>query len=104
RQAAPRYARAPAASRRTHRPAGRGAGRLPRRTSCGRRRLVREEGEESAKRVLELAPLDDEVELAVLEEELGALEALRQRLTDRLREDARAPDTHDGRRHRARNT
>ena len=39
---------------------------------------------------LQLAALDDEVELAVLEQELRALEALGQRLADRLRDHARA--------------
>src|SRR6267378_2946734 len=51
--------------------------------------LVGEEGEESAQRLLEVAPVDDEVELAVLQQELRALEALGERLADRLGDDAR---------------
>src|SRR5437660_1691402 len=46
---------------------------------------IREECEEAAQRVLEVAAIDDHVDLAVLEEELGALEAFGQRLADRLR-------------------
>ena len=40
--------------------------------------------------VLQLAPIDDDVEHAVLEQELAALEALGQLLPDRLLDDARA--------------
>src|SRR5207245_10454430 len=79
-----RYARAPAACPRARRREGRAAGQPPRRRSSGGRRLIREEREQAAERVPELAALDDEVELAVLEEELGTLEAVGQRLADRL--------------------
>ena len=41
-------------------------------------------------RRLHLAPIDDEVEHAALEQELAALEAVRQLLADRLLDDARA--------------
>src|SRR5439155_1398868 len=75
---------APAACPRARRREGRAAGQPPRRRSSGGRRLIREEREQAAERVPELAALDDEVELAVLEEELGTLEAVGQRLADRL--------------------
>src|SRR5205814_2372249 len=52
-------------------------------------RLVREEGQDPAQRLLEVAPVHDQVELPVLEQELRALEALGERLADRLGDDAR---------------
>ena len=71
--------------------------RLPSPASAdGRRRpatraLRRRELEEHAPIVvLELAPIDDHVQHAVLEEELAALEALGQLLPDGLLDDARA--------------
>src|SRR2546425_1152484 len=59
-------------------------GRLPR---SGR--LVGEEGENAAEHLLEVAPLDDHVELSVRQQELRALESLGKRLTDRLGDDRR---------------
>src|SRR4029450_6340298 len=53
-------------------------------------RLVGEERENAAERVLEVAPLDDQVELAVREQEFRALEALGKRLANRLGNDARS--------------
>src|SRR2546426_2285001 len=53
-------------------------------------RLVDEEGEDAPDGLLELAPLDDHVELPVREQKLGALESLGQRLPDRLGDDPRA--------------
>src|SRR5256712_11198416 len=52
-------------------------------------RLVSEERENAAERLLEGAPLDDHVELSVGQQELRALESLGERLTDRLGDDAR---------------
>src|SRR5439155_1408893 len=52
-------------------------------------RLGGEEGENAAERVLEVAPLDDHVELSVREQELRALEAFGERLADRLGYDPR---------------
>src|SRR5262245_62391227 len=53
-------------------------------------RLIGEERENAAKRVLEFAPLDDQVELAVREQEFRPLEALGKRLPDRLGDDPRS--------------
>src|SRR5262245_64366175 len=53
-------------------------------------RLVGEERENAAERVLEVAPLDDQVELAVREQEFRPLEALGKRLANRLGDDTRA--------------
>src|SRR5258705_13858911 len=49
-----------------------------------------EEGEDAAERVLEVAALDDHVELPVRQQELRALKSFRQRLPDRLGDDPRA--------------
>src|SRR5437867_1309154 len=46
--------------------------------------------------VASIAALDDEIELAVLEEELGALETLRERLTDGLGDDAGSGEADQG--------
>src|SRR5206468_4563851 len=56
-------------------------------------RLVREEGQDPAQRLLEVAPVHDQVELPVLQQELRALEALGERLADRLGDDARPGET-----------
>src|SRR5215510_13162854 len=56
-------------------------------------RLVGEERENAAERVLEIAPLDDQVELAVREQEFRALEALGKRLANRLGDDPWAGET-----------
>src|SRR5438093_6973522 len=52
-------------------------------------RLVGEERENAAGRLLEVAPVDDHVELTVREQEFRALESLGQRLPDRLGDDPR---------------
>src|SRR5262245_19367229 len=52
-------------------------------------RLIGEERENAAERVLEFAPLDDQVELAVREQEFRPLEPLGKRLPDRLGDDTR---------------
>src|SRR5438067_3691000 len=56
-------------------------------------RLVREEGQDPTQRLLEVAPVHDQVELPVLQQELRALEALGERLADRLGDDARPAET-----------
>src|SRR5258705_243021 len=53
-------------------------------------RLIGEERENAAERVLEVAPLDDQVELAVREQEFRPLEALGKRLANRLGDDPRS--------------
>ena len=52
--------------------------------------------DDAAKRLAHLAPLDDQVELTVLEQELRALEALRQRLADGLGDDPRPGEADEG--------
>src|SRR4030095_5186696 len=59
-------------------------------------RLGGEERENAAERLLEVAPLDDHVELSVREQELRALESLGQRLTDRLGDDPRSGEADQG--------
>src|SRR5262245_63266915 len=56
-------------------------------------RLGGEERENAAERLLEVAPLDDHVELAVREQEFRALESLGERLTDRLGDDPRSRES-----------
>src|SRR5262245_38438094 len=60
--------------------------------------LVGEVRENAAQRVLESAPLDDQVELAVPKQEFRPLEALGKRLANRPGDDLRAGESH----HRAR--
>src|SRR5207247_763459 len=62
---------------------------LPRRTLAGPGRLAGEEREDAAEGLLELAPVDDEVDLTVLKQELRALEPFGQGLADRLGDHAR---------------
>src|SRR5437899_3951977 len=52
-------------------------------------RRVGEERQNAAERLLEVAPIDDHVELSVRQQELRALESLGKRLTDRLGDDPR---------------
>src|SRR2546429_9284367 len=52
-------------------------------------RLGGEEGEDAAEHLLEVAPLDDHVELSVREQELRALKSFGERLADRLGDDPR---------------
>src|SRR5262245_4592254 len=56
-------------------------------------RLVGEERENTAERVFEVAPLDDQVELAVREQEFRPLKALGKRLANRLGDDPRAGES-----------
>src|SRR4030095_3781597 len=59
-------------------------------------RRIREERENAAERLLEVAPLDDHVELSVCQQELRTLESFGQRLTDRLGDDPRAGEADQG--------
>src|SRR5512138_185478 len=59
-------------------------------------RLIGEERENAAERVLEFASLDDQVELAVREQEFRPLEALGKRLPDRLGDDPRPGEPDQG--------
>ena len=52
-------------------------------------RCVAHEAQRAGQRRLHLAPIDDQVEHAVLEQELAALEAVGQLLADGLLDDAR---------------
>src|SRR6187455_2911901 len=97
RRAGPGSSPAPAACPPSPRLAARGAGPRLRDTSWSRLDGTRsEEGEDAAERLAQLAALDDHVELTVLEEELRALEAVGQRLPDRLRNHPRAREADEG--------
>src|SRR5262247_1344532 len=99
RRAGPRCAPSPAAYPSAPRRAGRGSGSRPRHKSwSGRGSATAEEGENAPERGPQLPPLHDHVDLAVLEQELRALEPLGKRLPDRLRDDAgaREPDESPG--------
>src|SRR5687768_16176435 len=63
-----------------------------RRRSSGGRQLE-EQRDERRKLVAHLAPVDDHVDGAVLQQEFGALEAFRQGLAHRLLDDARPGET-----------
>src|SRR5438552_2585156 len=64
-------------------------GHVPDGPLAGPGRLAGEEREDAAESLLELAPVDDEVDLTVLEQELRALEPFGQGLADRLGDHAR---------------
>src|SRR3989449_8844717 len=64
-------------------------GHVPDGPLAGPGRLAGEEREDAAESLLELAPVDDEVDLTVLEQELRALEPFGQGLAGRLRGHAR---------------
>src|SRR2546429_9851310 len=65
-------------------------GHVPDGPLAGPRRLAGEEREDAAESLLELAPVDDEVDLTVLEQELRALEPFGQGLAGRLGDQARS--------------
>src|SRR2546428_11417852 len=69
-------------------------GHVPDGPLAGPGRLSGEEREDAAESLLELAPVDDEGDLTVLEQELRALEPFGQGLADRLGDHARAGEAH----------
>src|SRR5687768_2149313 len=79
----PKYLRVPIVASRSG--AGRVADRIDRRL-----RHAHHQGEQRGEAAAHLAPVDDQVDCAVLEQELAALETLRQRLAHRLLDHAGA--------------
>src|SRR5207247_5173200 len=85
-----RFARGPAACRPSPRRAARGSARPPRGTSwAGGGAATAEEAEDPTEGLAQLAALHHEVDLPMLQEELGTLEALRQGLANGLGDDPR---------------